>query len=227
MPEQSITKGHHHVSFPSVPGVPDNPSTRTVASVGKESAPMVSRKILQTQEIEFLLQELGENLSQRGCTSVQMMIIGGAYMLLNVGNRHSTYDIDVIPLNYTNSSQPDEKTRSILTSIHYVAQEHQLSQDWLNDAAWRIMGWLTPPIEQLVLWRRYGALELYMPKLDFIFVLKIFGYRDKDYNDIVALQQKLQIQTRAQAQTLVDGYIDRSAQREHRIDIALDEIFDE
>jgi hypothetical protein len=26
MLEQSITKGHHHVSFPSVPGVPDNPS---------------------------------------------------------------------------------------------------------------------------------------------------------------------------------------------------------
>lgn len=184
-------------------------------------------KNLQTAEIEQLLEELGNKLALRGLALVQMMIVGGAYMLLNIGNRQTTQDIDVFPLNYVDSSQPDGNTETILTSIRSIARTHQLKRDWLNDAAAGILGWMAPPIEQLTLWRKYGVLEVYMPNPDFILVTKIFGYRDKDYNDVAALLKKLQIETRGQAQALVDQYIDRNTQREYRTHVTLDDLFEE
>lgn len=186
-----------------------------------------SKKVLQIAEIERLLEELGNKLAQRGLTLVQMMIVGGAYMLLHIGNRNITQDIDVFPLNYVDSSQPDANTRLILTAIRSMSRTYQLKQDWLNDAASGILGWMTPPLEELTLWRTYGVLEIYMPCPEFIFVTKIFGYRDKDYNDVVALLQKLQIQTRDQAQALVDRYIDRKTQREYNTHVTLDDFFEE
>ena len=79
-------------------------------------------KDLQPGEIEELLAELGQELAEKGVTSIQMMIVGGAYMLLNIGNRATTQDIDFFPLNFIDSTQPDQQTRTILTSINSVAR---------------------------------------------------------------------------------------------------------
>jgi hypothetical protein len=184
-------------------------------------------KDLQQSEIERLLQDLGSELAARGVPSVQVLIVGGAYMLLNIGNRPTTQDIDIFPLNFASSANPDAQTKTILTAIRAVAKRNGLKREWFNDAAFGILGELQPSPEQLHLWRSYGALDIYMPPAEFIFAVKVFGYRDRDFNDVQALIQKLDVQTREQAQAIIDRYIARDAQREYRTQVTLDDLFED
>lgn len=188
---------------------------------------MARGKDLQQHEIEQLLQELGSELAVRGIPSVQVLIVGGAYMLLTIGNRATTQDIDVFPLNFVSSANPDEHTNKILTAIRAVAKRHSLKREWMNDAAFGILGDLQPPPSELQLWRTYGALDIYLPPAEFIFAIKVFGYRDRDFNDVQALIAKLDVQTREQAQQIIDRYISRNAQREYRTHVTLDDLFEE
>ncbi len=188
---------------------------------------MARGKDLQPEEIERLLAELGHELATRGFTSVQMMIVGGAYMLLNIGNRATTQDIDFFPLNFIDSSQPDQQTMAILRSINVIAKRNELKRDWCNDAAFGILGWTTPPFDQLTVWHVYEALEIYMPRAEFMLAIKLFGYRDRDFSDVQALLHLLTVETREQAQTIVDRYIDQKAQREYRTALTLDDLFEE
>jgi hypothetical protein len=189
---------------------------------------MARNKQLQSQEIEFLLQQLGEELAKKGLTSpIRVLVIGGAYMLLHVGNRPTTQDIDIFPLNFADSSHPDKTTRVILAAIRAVATNHGLKRDWFNDAAYGILGGIEPAQEQLSLWRTFGPLQVYMPPAQFILATKLFGYRDRDYNDVLALLAELGVTRREQAQAIVDTYIDRQTQREYNTHVTLDELFDE
>ncbi len=189
---------------------------------------MARGKNLQAQEIETLLQQLGEELLAREVVApVRVLVVGGAYMLLMLGCRRSTQDIDIFPLNFVPSSHPDSKTKAILTAIRAVADRNGLKRDWFNDAAFGILGELQPAPELLHLWRKYGALEIYMPPADFILAMKLIGFRERDYNDVQALLQRLQVQTREKAQQILDRYIDRVAQREYRTDVTLDDLFEE
>jgi hypothetical protein len=57
-------------------------------------------------------------------------------------------------------------------------------------------------------------LEVYIPPNDYILALKLLANRRKDQNDILALCQQLCIQTREQAQQVVDCYVpDREVQQ--------------
>ncbi len=187
---------------------------------------MAKGKDLQPEEIDRLLQDLGGELSASGCTSVRVMMVGGAYMLLTLGNRATTQDIDVFPLNFASSAHPDQQTKAILKAIASVAQRNRLKRDWFNDAAFGIIGELQPPEQQLTLWRIYGALEIYLPPPEFILAVKIFGYRDRDYNDVMALLAQLNVQSRARAQQILDSYIERKTQEEYRTHITLDDFFE-
>src|SRR5947209_2628731 len=89
---------------------------------------------LQPDEIDSLLQDLGNELAARGFVSVQIMITGGAYMLLAVGSRPTTTDIDFFPLNFVNSSNPSPETRLVIRAIKAIATKNNLKQDWANDA---------------------------------------------------------------------------------------------
>jgi hypothetical protein len=188
---------------------------------------MAKGKDLQPAEIDRLLQDLGNELAASGFTAVRVMMVGGAYMLLNIGNRATTQDIDVFPLNFASSANPDKNTKTILKAIGAVAKRNSLRRDWFNDAAFGIIGELQPPAQELTLWKTYGALEISMPPAEFILAVKIFGYRSRDYNDVAALMEKLNIQTKEQAQQIIDRYIDRKAQEEYRTQVTLDDLFEE
>lgn len=188
---------------------------------------MAKGKDLQPAEIDRLLQDLGDELTTSGFTTVRVMVVGGAYMLLNIGNRATTQDIDVFPLNFQSSANPDKKTKSILKAIGAVAKRNNLRRDWFNDAAFGIVGELQPPEQQLILWKTYGALEIYMPPAEFMLAVKIFGYRSRDYNDVAALIERLNVQTKEHAQQIIDRYIDRKAQEEYRTHVTLDDLFEE
>ncbi|GCE50339.1 hypothetical protein EI42_06300 [Thermosporothrix hazakensis] len=190
---------------------------------------MARKQKLQASQVELLLDDLAGELLQRGCTSpMKILVIGGAYMLLRMGNRASTGDVDIFPLNFAATFQPDERTRLFQKAIKAVARRHSLQQEWLNDAAFGVVGELLPPALQLELWKVFREiLEVYLPPADFMLAMKLFSYRDQDYADVEALTMALQIETREQAQRLLDRYIDRPTQEEYRTPETLDFLFED
>jgi hypothetical protein len=177
----------------------------------------------QRGDIELLLQELGDELAQRFNSPVQILLIGGAYMLLTLHNRETTQDVDIYPLNIPDSTQPNKQTKSFMTAVRAVAKRNRIPRNWLNDVSFSILGGLSP--HTMDLWVTYGMLEIYKPPADFILALKLFADRDKDQPDIRALLQKLRVRTRGQAQTILDRYIERRFQQEYRVYLTLDKWF--
>lgn len=77
-------------------------------------------------DIERYLQLLGQELQTRN-TAGNILLLGGAVMLLEVGNRATTQDID--------ASFEGSNASLIRQAIVVIAQREGLAQDWLNDGA--------------------------------------------------------------------------------------------
>lgn len=178
---------------------------------------------MERQEIEQLLQELGDELAKTFKQPVRVMVIGGAFMLLTLQNRETTQDIDVFPLSFPVSTTPSKETKRFGTAIRAVARRHQLRRDWTNDAAATMLGGLGPE-PTVELWGRFGMLEIYFPPLDFILAMKLFADRDKDLTDIEALLQALGITTREELQAIADKYVYPRWQAEYRMHITIDRL---
>lgn len=78
-------------------------------------------------EIESAISRLGELANLEG-THVELLIVGGAAMVLAFGARESTKDVDFAPLGNTDLQVVRRLARQ-------VAQEKGWNDDWLNDAA--------------------------------------------------------------------------------------------
>lgn len=69
-------------------------------------------------------------------------------------------------------------------------------------------------------------LEIFLPPEQYILALKLLAGRQKDVRDIQALCQQLKIQTREQAQQLVDQYIpNKQLQQLNKLDETLNDFF--
>lgn len=180
-------------------------------------------KDLHREDITSLLQELGAELEKKFSEPVQVMLIGGAYMILTLHNRQSTEDIDIYPLNIPDSMRPDKQTRHFLAAIREIARRHRLPRKWLNGVSFSLLGGLSP--QSMERWETYGMLEIYKPPADFILALKLFADRDKDKSDIAALLQDMEITKRDQAQAILDRYIEQRFQREYRVHLTLNKWF--
>jgi len=77
-----------------------------------------------------------------------------------------------------------------------------------------------------VLWQTYGMLEVYIPPREYILALKLLANRKKDQKDILALCQQLNVQTREQAQQVVDRYVpDKEVQQLSNLNKTLSILF--
>jgi len=119
---------------------------------------------LNKQDIENLLQELGEELTTKFREPVKVMLIGGAYMILTLHNRETTQDIDIYPLNISDSQNADKNTKKFLSAVRAIAKRHGIAKDWLNDVSFNLLGGLSPGTMEL--WATYGMLEIYKPPAD-------------------------------------------------------------
>lgn len=180
---------------------------------------------MQAREIETYLTQLGQELMDRGVQQpVRMLLIGGAFMLLQVQNRLMTDDVDVI------LTDIEDTSGSLLylqlnSAVQAIARQHGLKGNWLNDMmgdALRENG----PLPSGTLWRTFGVIELYLPPKEYILALKLMAGRSKDRADIRSLCQLLQIHDRQQAQSLVDRYIpNKQLQQLSDLDDTLEEFF--
>lgn len=112
-------------------------------------------------------------------------------MLTQVGNRASTQDIDVVLKDVVDTTT-SILYREFKSAIRAVARKNNIPETWLNDI---ISDFLLDigNVPEGTLWKRYDALEVYLPSKDYILALKLLAGRPKDRDDIISLSQLLQI----------------------------------
>jgi hypothetical protein len=179
---------------------------------------------MQAQEITQYLAELGQELQQRGMQQpIRLLVVGGAFMLLQLHQRPATQDIDVLFKDFDDPAATPFYS-SFQAAVRAVAAQHQLAMNWINDVIGDALR-DTGPVPAGTLWQTFGPLEVYFPDSTYILALKILANRSKDRADIQVLCQLLGIQTRAQAQQILDQYVDPTIQQAQQVDLTLAILF--
>lgn len=179
---------------------------------------------MDQQDIDSYLQALDAALATRTLRKpVRLVVVGGVYMLFFLHNRPSTKDIDVVPLDFPDTTHPTHETKTFRSAVNAVAKTYRLKRDWMND----VVASFLPNMGPLTLWREYPSLQVYVPSADYMLAVKLLAGRDKDADDIAVLCNALSIETRAQAQAIVDRYASRSWQELCMLDTTLSALFDE
>src|SRR5205807_6054367 len=124
---------------------------------------------------------VGEELAAMG-THGKMLLLGGAVMLLQVGNRGNTQDVDVAF---------EENGQAIREAVANVAAREGLPADWLNDGA---KGFLYSEPDTVLL-GRFASLDVHMPTLDYLLAMKVVAGRRKNLYDAQALITQFRLQS--------------------------------
>ncbi len=181
---------------------------------------------MQKEDIEHNLSLLGEQLEELGLKRpIRLLMIGGGFMLTQIGNRLTTDDVDVKVQNITDPLNSDDY-RIFKNAVRFVAYDLGIAEDWLSD---NIGDFLTMAgsVPRGKLWRKFNQLEIFVPPADFILAHKLVAGRVKDLDDIAALLDLLRIHTRKQAQKVVDRYIEKDVQQDHDVQSSLHRFFPE
>src|SRR5947207_16023333 len=87
---------------------------------------------MNAHDIERYLLLVGEELQTMGvCEPIQLLLIGGGYMLTQVRNRAATADIDTVWLR-PEIHAGSETYRLFKDPVQFVAQHEGLAGYWLN-----------------------------------------------------------------------------------------------
>lgn len=155
---------------------------------------------MNRKQIEQSLAFLGEKLSEMQ-VKASILLLGGALMITQIGNRKSTQDIDIVI-----ATNDPATYRAVQQAAKLVAQKNRLPPTWLNDDVTIIVDQVGKP-RKPEHWKNFSSLSVYIPELEYILALKLFSGRRQDTNDIIALARRLQVNTREDAWTLVNSYI--------------------
>ncbi len=169
---------------------------------------------MNKNDIEKYLRMLGQELHQQGLI-FDIILLGGAVMLIEVGNRDSTQDIDTYFL-------PDFV--AIFKAAAIVAGREGLPDGWLNDAA-AGSTYFFKKSPSTKLWKKFPGLNVYIASLDYLLVTKLMAVRLKDEPDILALSKKLHISKRKDALALLKNYVPKEYISEEVLD-EIDELFE-
>ena len=180
---------------------------------------------MQAEEIETHLAELGQELQEMGLPHpIRILLVGGAFMLTQIRNRQATDDIDIVFKDVKDTTTP-WLYRTFKAAIRAVAIKDNLSEIWLNDVIGDFLRDLGN-VPEGKLWRTFDKLEVYLPPEEYLLALKLLANRPKDQEDINALMRRLQVQTREQAQRLIDRYIpDLQLQQMNSVEETLTDFF--
>lgn len=193
---------------------------------------------MNREELALLLTELDEALVEAfpGPEPVRVLVVGGACLLLAGVTERPTRDVDVIITDLFGTGEASlvynltKTTRKVRTIISRIGRKHGLRGTdamFLNDdcAPFLLELGEIPPMRLL---QAYQKLHLSIPQ-DFTYILAcklIAGRPAKDYADVAALRQLLNISTRAQAEWIVTRYFpDPVLQRAYGLSKTLDEVF--
>ena len=139
------------------------------------------------------LELLGRELERRGVTG-EIVIAGGAFMLLVIRNRDTTKDIDAY---FATEPQVIREAAAV------VAAREGLTPDWLNDSV-KGFFYQQPPVE---LWADYPGLRVYTVSPEYAFAMKAIAGRPEDIADLEALKEHLSLTNVEDALGLVRRYV--------------------
>lgn len=167
---------------------------------------------MNSRDIQFYLTLVGRELEYRGMREpIQLLMIGGGYMLTQVKNsRAATGDVDTVWV-YPDFYVGSEVYWLFEAAVQAVGDQELLGSSWLNVTG---SGFVREagPLPKMKLWKKFGPLHVYVPPKDFILAHKFAASRRKDRDDIDLLCKQLGVNTRKKAQKLVDKYISRELQ---------------
>lgn len=131
-----------------------------------------------------LLATLGR-LDAQLTTTFDVVIVGGAAMILHFGASRATRDVDVMVLK--------GNVHHLRAAVSRVATEVGLPSDWLNDGAKGFVGVLPPEFRTRLQALEYplAHLHLYALGLPDQVVLKIIALRAQDLEDLELLLPQL------------------------------------
>lgn len=148
---------------------------------------------LNRDDIVHLLTEVGMDLYNQGLTG-EIVLAGGAVMLLVLRNREVTKDVDAY------LAPPAGPLRE---AAHRVGARHGLRQDWLNDG---VKGFFygTPP-QHLIM--EVPGLRVFSVTPAYLLVMKAMAGRPEDVSDTQALIAYLELKTVDEVLALVERYV--------------------
>jgi hypothetical protein len=184
---------------------------------------------MEGQEVVTYLNALGAELERRGFRQpIDIMIVGGVYMVLHVHNRPSTEDIDFLflheHLDLTKLPLSKEE-KAFRAAVKAVAKQHHLKQAWLNDDAGPfVKEYVADPVRTF--WRAFGPLRVYFTDVETMLVYKLMGYSQKQQPDIYALCELLHVETLAEVQAIIDRLVPLKVQKDFGVEETLEELFE-
>jgi hypothetical protein len=122
--------------------------------------------LFSKQQIIELLERLGSLARERN-EEIELLLIGGAVMVLVYEQRLSTRDVDAVFFS------PAE-TATVRELIKQIAAEHNLPEDWLNDAA---KGYVVGIGQSSVIFSAPG-ITVKMPPVAQMLAMKLCAWRD-------------------------------------------------
>lgn len=127
------------------------------------------------------IRELDRQLAE----PVDLVIIGGAAMILGFGASRATRNVDVIPLR--------GDLQALRTAVARVGRDLELPSDWVSDAAKGLADVLSPDF-----YRRLEPIDLQLDKLRLyllgrpdLVAMKIIALREQDLEDLEILLAEL------------------------------------
>ena len=167
---------------------------------------------MNRQDIEKYLRMLGQELLQRGVTG-EILLAGGAVMLLKVQNREVTKDLDA----YFHPGQANV----IRDAAKVIADREGLADDWINDGV-KGFFYSQPPADE---WAEYPGLRVYTASLDYLFAMKVVAGRPQDIEDIKALANAMNLSNAKDALAIVKKYVPEQLLTP-RMEYTIEEIFE-
>ena len=142
---------------------------------------------MDRQALLQMMQELDRELT----TPCDLVLVGGAAMILHFGAHRATHDIDALVL------RGDVQT--LRQAIKTVAQQHNLPEDWLNEAVKGFADILPPDF-----YHRLTPLPLSLKRLRVYALgraeqtaMKIVALREQDLEDLEILLPEMTEEDRA------------------------------
>lgn len=134
------------------------------------------------EELEFYLKELGKEFRKRNGrrTPAEMILVGGASVLINYGFREMTTDIDAVI----------QASSAMKESIYAVGDKYQLPDDWLNTDFTRTGSYSTKLVQYSKYYRTFSnILEVRTIRGEYLIAMKLRSGRlyKKDMSDIVGV----------------------------------------
>ena len=124
---------------------------------------------MDSSHIEQYLGFLGQKLAEMQVKAT-IILLGGALMVTQIGNRKSTQDIDVVIATNDRSTY-----QAVQQAIALVAGERRLPPAWLNDDVTIVVDQIGKP-KAPKHWKTYENLTVYVPELEYMLALKLLRF---------------------------------------------------